>query len=72
MWPGRLRSAGFVAGSTSALIVAARSPAEMPVVVPSARSTVTRKAVCMLSVFASTIGGSSSSAARSVVIGAQM
>ena len=34
MWPGRSRSAGFVAGSTSAWIVAARSAAEMPVDVP--------------------------------------
>ena len=34
MWPGRSRSSGRVAGSTSALIVAARSAAEMPVVVP--------------------------------------
>ena len=34
MWPGRRRSAGLVAGSTSARIVAARSAAEMPVDVP--------------------------------------
>ena len=33
-WPGRARSAGLVSGSMSDLIVAALSPAEMPVVVP--------------------------------------
>ena len=35
-WPGRARSPGRVVGSISARMVAARSPAEMPVVVPVA------------------------------------
>ena len=33
-WPGRARSAGLVSSLMSAWIVAARSPAEIPVVVP--------------------------------------
>ena len=53
-------------------MVAARSWALMPVEVPTFRSIVTRKAVRMLSVFVATIGGRSSSTARSRVIGAQM
>ena len=39
---GSARSCGAVVGSTSARIVAARSPAEMPVVVPAFASTLTR------------------------------
>jgi hypothetical protein len=34
MWPGRARSFARVSGSISAAMVAARSEAEMPVVVP--------------------------------------
>ena len=34
MWPGRLRSVGRMWGSARALMVAARSAAEMPVEVP--------------------------------------
>jgi hypothetical protein len=41
-WPGRDRSLGRVAGSISAVMVRARSWAEMPVVVPCTASTVTR------------------------------
>ena len=59
-------------GSTSALIVAARSKAEMPVLVPWRKSTDTRNAVRWLSVFCMTIASRSSSRARSLVIGAQM
>ncbi len=51
MWPGRLKSWGCAAGSASARSVAARSDAEMPVLVPTRRSTVTVKAVYMASSF---------------------
>ncbi len=72
MWPGRARSSGRVVGSTRASTVAARSMAEMPVVVPLRTSTVTRKAVRWASVLCSTMGRRSSSRARAEVIGAQM
>ena len=39
MWPGRARSSGSVRGSISALMVAARSCADMPVVAPFSTST---------------------------------
>ena len=58
MWPGRLNDDEVTAGSARERSVAARSAAEMPVVVPSARSTVIVKAVPCDSVFsrALTIG----------------
>src|SRR5262245_52596520 len=67
MWPGRLRSAGFVAGSMAVRTVAARSAAEIPVVVRPRASIETVKAVPKLEVFSSTIGGRASSAHRSSV-----
>ena len=74
--PGRARSgshvaraaevvAGLLEGSASALIVRARSPAEIPVVTPSLRSTVTAKAVPFGSSFFDTIGPSFSPRAMS-------
>jgi hypothetical protein len=45
MCPGRTRSPGRVDGEVSALMVVARSAAEMPVVVPRPASTETVKAV---------------------------
>ena len=72
MWPGRSRSRGRVTGSTSARTVAARSWAEMPVVVSWRKSTLTVKAVRIVSVLLATISGRSSSRARSRVTGAQM
>ncbi len=70
--PAAGRSSGWVLGLISAAIVAARSAAEIPVVVPSAASTDTVNAVRCDSVLLATISGSSSSSARSAVIGAQM
>src|SRR4029453_7024817 len=72
MWPGRSRSRGRVAGSTSARTVAARSWAEMPVVVSWRKATLTVKALRIVSVLLATISGRSSSRARSRVTGAQM
>ena len=60
------------AGSIRPRMVAARSEAEMPVVVTPRRSTDTRKAVRWVSVLRSTIGPRSSSAARSAVIDTQI
>lgn len=51
MCPGRLKSSGLALLSASARSVAARSAAEIPVDVPSLRSTVTVKAVAMASSF---------------------
>src|SRR6266852_3689320 len=45
MWPGRLKSSGPVLRSMNARMVAARSAAEMPVLVPALASTETVKAV---------------------------
>ena len=72
MWPGRFRSEGLVAGSIAVSTVAARSAAEMPVVVRPRASIETVKAVPKFDVFSSTIGGSSSSAQRSSVSARQM
>ena len=71
-WPGRARSCGAVEGSTRARMVAARSLAEMPVVVPAFASTLTRNAVSRISVLLATMGSRSRCRARSVVIAVQM
>jgi hypothetical protein len=74
MWPGRARSAGFVRGSMAASTVRARSPAEMPVVVPCLASMGTQKAVPNLaSLFSSrTMSGMRSWSSRSPVMGRQI
>src|SRR5437763_7295941 len=72
MWPGRARSLGRVAGSISAWMVAARSYALIPVVVPCRKSTLMVNAVRWLSVLAATMSGRSSSSMRSPVIGTHM
>lgn len=68
MCPGRARSVGAVSELASALIVAARSLALIPVEVPARLSTLTRNAVFILSVLSATIGSRRNSLARSVVI----
>ena len=60
------------AGSIQGLVVAARSAAEMPVLVPWRKSTLTVNAVRWASVLWLTISGMSSSPRRSPVIGTQM
>jgi hypothetical protein len=55
--PGRTRSEGLVAGSIAASTVAARSAAEIPVVVRSFASMLTQKAVSNLELFCRTISG---------------
>ena len=65
MWPGRARSSGCVAGSTSARTVSARSYAEVPVVTPRLASTVTVKAVPIGAVLSATIMLMRSSSRRS-------
>ena len=72
MWPGRARSSGCVAGSTSARTVRARSYAEVPVVTPRFASTVTVKAVPIGAVLSDTIMLMRSSSRRSPVMGTQM
>jgi hypothetical protein len=72
MWPGRFRSDGFVVGSIAVNTVAARSAAEMPVVVRPRASIDTVNAVPKLDVFSSTMGGSSSASQRSSVSARQM
>ena len=74
MWPGRLKAPGPTVWSASARRVRARSAAEIPVEVPSARSTVTVKAVPCTSVFplAGTISGRCSSSHRSPVMPTQI
>ncbi len=51
MWPGRSRSAGLVAGSIAVSTVAARSAAEMPVLVRSRASIGTQNAVSNCELF---------------------
>ena len=51
MWPGRARSDGRVLGSIAASTVAARSPAEMPVLVTPFASIGTQNAVSNRAVF---------------------
>ncbi len=72
MWPGRARSAGRVAGSMAARTVAARSLAEMPVVVDAFASIGTQNAVSKRELFCDTISGISSSSSRSGVIDRQI
>ena len=72
MWPGRARSLGCVAGSIAASTVAARSAAEMPVVVRSFASIGTQKAVSNRELFLDTMSGISSSSSRSGVIDRQI
>ena len=69
--PGDTKSAGEVAGSISALTVAARSKAEMPVVVPRLASTLWVKAVPKGSVSEAGVERLSSEA-RSADSGAQI
>ena len=57
MWPGRPRSSGSVSGSSKALIVAALSKADMPVVAPFRTSTDTVNAVPSRAVLSCTIMG---------------
>ena len=70
MCPGRAKAEWVTFGSASARKVAARSAAEMPVLVPSRRSTDTVNAVRWLSVLWSTIIGRRNSSQRSPVSGA--
>ncbi len=72
MWPGRIRSPGFVAGSIAACTVAARSAAEMPVVVRPRASIDTQNAVSKRELLCDTISGISSSSSRSGVIDRQI
>ncbi len=72
MCPGRARSDGLVAGSMAASTVAARSAAEMPVVVRPFASIGAQKAVSKRDVFCDTISGISSSSSRSGVIDRQI
>ena len=72
MCPGLARSDGLVLGSMAARMVAARSKAEMPVVIPSTASIVTVKAVWKRAVFSWTMSGSWSCWRRSRVRGRQM
>src|SRR5688500_18977218 len=72
MWPGRARSDGCVTGSIAASTVAARSAAEMPVLVDAFASIDTVNAVSNRAVFSGTISGRSSCSSRSAVIGMQI
>src|SRR5215831_7567212 len=72
MWPGRARSDGRVAGSSATRTVAARSLAEMPVLVCPLASIDTQNAVSNRELFCDTISGISSSSRRSGVIERQM
>ena len=67
MCPGRRRSAGRVFGWIATWMVRARSSAEMPVLTPFSgpASTLTVKAVWLLSVLRSTINGRSRTSRRS-------
>ena len=70
-WPGRRKSFAVDAGSASSRIVCARSAAEMPVLMPSAASTVTLYAVPRASWFVWYIGGRSSRSASASVSATQ-
>src|SRR5689334_6615130 len=72
MWPGRLKSSGPVLRSMRALMVAARSEAEIPVVVSALASTDTVKAVRWDSVLSATINGMRSSSRRVPTTGRQI
>ena len=62
----------MVAGSTSFLMVAARSAAEMPVLIPSRASTLSVKAVRWCSVLWAVIWGSWSRSSSASRIGTQI
>lgn len=66
-WPGLRKSAADDLGSASSRIVCERSAAEIPVLMPSAASTVTVYAVPRASWFVWYIGGRSSRAVSSPV-----
>ena len=70
MCPGRAKVSGLLVGSAKALIVAARSAVDTPVLHPSTLSMVTVKGVPRRLVFELTCGASSSSLQRDNVIGA--
>src|SRR5882724_6609369 len=72
MWPGRLKSSGPVLRSMNARMVAARSAAEMPVLVPALASTETVKAVRCDSVLSATMRGMRSSSRRAPTTGRQI
>ena len=72
MWPGRANSVRSRDPSARPTTVAERSDAEIPVEVPSTRSTDTVNAVRIDSVLSTTINGRSSTSARSSDIGAQI
>mmetsp|Transcript_31565 Transcript_31565/g.75014 ORF Transcript_31565/g.75014 Transcript_31565/m.75014 type:complete len:221 (-) Transcript_31565:129-791(-) len=72
MWPGRERSEGSVLASARARSVAARSAAEMPVVMPALRSVETVNAVHLASSFLATMSGSRSASARAPSIAQQI
>ena len=71
-WPGRANSPRTRPESARAFTVIERSWAEIPVAVPSIRSTETVNAVRIDSVLWTTISGRSRSSARSSDIGAQI
>ncbi len=70
--PGRAKSAGRDAGSMAASTVAARSNAEMPVVVPPMTSIGVQNAVSNRDVLSRTSSGICSSSSRSAVIDRQI
>ena len=70
MWPGRANAEWEIFGLASARSVAARSDAEMPVEVPSNKSTEMVNAVRWLSVLLSTMRGRRKSSQRSPDSGA--
>ena len=70
-WPGRTKSCGSLSPAASRRSVIALSDAEMPVVVPSAASTVMVYAVRIGSVLTDTINGKANSSRRSPKSGAQ-
>src|SRR5262249_44729664 len=72
MWPGRARSCGRVAGSIAVSTVAARSAAEMPVLVRYFASIGMQNAVSNRELFWVTMSGISSSSSRSGVMDRQI
>ena len=72
MWPGRARSDGPRRRIDRGRTVAARSPAEMPVLVVPLASIDTQNAVSNRELFCDTISGISSSSSRSGVIDRQI
>ena len=72
MWPGLPRSSGTVFGSINALMVAALSKADIPVVAPLSTSTETVKAVPSRAVLSWVMSGILSSSRRCPSIGIQI